>query len=169
MWLDLVLRIGHVLSAAMWVGGTFFMVFSIAPLLRAQSEETRRALLPHWRPGWARLVMITSGLLLISGLVNAVLNIKQYEFGGSPYHAFVAVKLLLAMVVFWLSAVLSGRSASAEKFRGNLTTWLNLNLALVLILVGVASYMRQLPHLPKGPALDGTNTTAVEAGLGEQP
>ncbi|MCA9148642.1 MAG: hypothetical protein KDA92_05065 [Planctomycetales bacterium] len=151
MIIDLLLRITHVLSAAILVGGAFFMRFSLAPMLAAQDESSRKQLLPLWRPGWARLVMITSGLLLISGLVNAVLMIKRNDFGGTPYHALVAVKLLVGMVVFWLSATLAGRTDNAEKFRGQLTMWLNLNLALVLVLVGVASTMKLLPHLPKEP------------------
>jgi putative copper export protein len=146
MLIELVLRWIHVLSAAVLVGGTIFLRYALAPALAQQASETRQSLLGGWRPGWARLVMIASALLLISGLVNAVRIIMRYEFPAAPYHALVAVKFLLAMVMFWSSAAVAGRSASAEKMRENLTFWLNINVLLAILLVGLAGYMRLTPR-----------------------
>lgn len=150
MLLDLMLRWMHILSAIVLVGGTFFLRFSLAPTLAAQSEETRASLLTGWRPGWARLVMITSGLLLISGLVNAVRIIKAYEF-ASPYHVYVAVKLILALAIFWLSASIAGRSNRAEQFRQRMTHWLTINVLLSVLIVGLAGFMKLSPRTPKLP------------------
>ena len=160
MWFDLVFRWLHILSAAILVGGAFFMRFSLAPLLARQSADTRQSLLALWRPGWARLVMLTSGLLLVSGLVNAVLNIQRYRFTDAPYHALVAVKLVLALVVFWLSAILSGRSENANKFREKLTQWLNLNLVFAILVVALGGYMKLTPRTEKSAAPSAT----TEAG-----
>ncbi len=148
MFVDLVLRWIHILSAMILVGGTFFLRFSLAPTLQAQSHELQQSLLTGWRPRWAKLVMLTSGLLLVSGLVNAVRIIIAYKFSpdGAPYHALVAVKLLLAMAIFWISAVLSGRSSTAEKFRGKMSFWLNVNVILTVLIVALAGYMKMIPR-----------------------
>lgn len=158
MWFDLVFRWMHILSAAILVGGAFFMRFSLAPLLARQSAETRQSLLALWRPGWARLVMLASGLLLMSGLINAVLNIQRYRYAEAPYHALVAVKLVLALVVFWLSAVLSGRSDNANKFREKLTQWLNLNLIFAILVVALGGYMKIMPRTEKSAEPSASST-----------
>ena len=161
MLVELVLRWIHILSAIILVGGTFFMRFSLSPTLQAQDEGTRNSLLGLWRPPWARWVMLTSGLLLVSGLVNAVRIIKAYQFPDAPYHALVALKLVLAFVIFWIIAVLARRSATAEKFRTQLTKWLTINVVLATITVLVAGYMKVTPHVPK---VEVTATESPETG-----
>ena len=110
MYLDLLFRWIHIFAAIVLVGGTFFLRFSLVPALAPQSGELQQTVLGAWRPRWARWVMLSSGVLLLSGLVNAVRIIIRYDFPTSPYHALVAVKLLIALVIFWLSAALAGRS-----------------------------------------------------------
>ncbi len=149
MMLDLVLRWIHILSAIVLVGGTFFLRFSLFPALATLPKESRDAFQETWRRTWARAVMITSGLLLISGLFNAVRMIVRYEFPDSPYHMLVAVKLLLALALFWLSAVIAGRSAMAERFRANALFWLNITLTIAVLLVGIGGYMKMMPRVEK--------------------
>jgi putative copper resistance protein D len=65
-----VLRILHVLSASVWVGGTVALVFVGVPAIRTLEGEARatamRALGRRWRPlGWSAMaVAILSGLWL---------------------------------------------------------------------------------------------------------
>src|SRR6187431_1673593 len=65
-----VLRILHVLSASVWVGGTVALVFVGVPAIRQLEGEARatamRALGRRWRPiGWSAMaVAILSGLWL---------------------------------------------------------------------------------------------------------
>lgn len=64
------LRIAHVLSASVWVGGTVALVFVGVPAVRKLDGEARavamRALGRRWRPlGWSAMgVAILSGLWL---------------------------------------------------------------------------------------------------------
>ncbi len=153
LYLDLALRWIHILAAAILVGGTFFLRFAMGTSWASASAGDRSNQLALWRTGWARLVMMTSGLLLLTGLFNAVRNIIRYEF-DVPYHGLVAVKLLLALPVFWISAVIAGRSGTAERFREKLLFWLNVNILLSLLMIGVAGYMRFAQRTPK-PADDG--------------
>jgi len=65
-----VLRIVHLLSATIWVGGTIVLVFVGVPAIRKLEGEARatamRALGKRWRPlGWSAMgVAILSGLWL---------------------------------------------------------------------------------------------------------
>jgi len=65
-----VLRVLHVLSACVWVGGTIVLVFVGVPAIRKLEGEARatamRALGRRWRPlGWSAMaVAILSGLWL---------------------------------------------------------------------------------------------------------
>jgi uncharacterized membrane protein len=62
------MRIVHLLSATIWVGGTIALVFAGVPAIRATEGEARaaamRALGRRWRPlGWSAM-----GLAILSGL-----------------------------------------------------------------------------------------------------
>ena len=78
-----VLRIVHVMSAMVWVGGTIVLVFVGVPAIRKLEGEARatamKALGRRWRPlGWSAMgVSILSGLWLTSlhgGLNSAALS-----------------------------------------------------------------------------------------------
>ena len=78
-----VLRVLHVLSASVWVGGTVALVFVGVPAIRKLEGEARatamRALGRRWRPlGWSAMgVAILSGLWLThlhGGLSSAALS-----------------------------------------------------------------------------------------------
>ena len=156
---DLLLRWVHIFSAIAMVGGTIFWRFVLFPSVQTMPDASRSELLGTIRGRWARIVMLASGLLLASGLINAVLAIKRYDFSGSPYHILVAVKLVLALIVFWLAATLSGRSKNAERFRERMGYWLTVNLILAVILVCLAGFMKLAPRVPKSPT---TDTTYIE-------
>jgi putative copper resistance protein D len=78
-----VLRIVHLLSATIWVGGTIVLVFVGVPAIRALEGEARatamRKLGRRWRPlGWSAMgIAILSGLWLThlhGGLHSAALS-----------------------------------------------------------------------------------------------
>ena len=78
-----ILRIVHLLSATVWVGGTIVLVFVGVPAIRKLEGEARatamRALGRRWRPlGWSAMgIAILSGLWLThlhGGLNSAALS-----------------------------------------------------------------------------------------------
>lgn len=150
MFLDLILRLAHIVPAIFLAGGIFFMWATLVPALSGVADETRKTVLDAVRAKWAKIVMATSGILLITGLVNAVRAILAYEFTDGPwYHIGVTLKLVLAIAIMFISARLAGRSAGAEKFREKLSFWLSVNAGLVLVLILVASTMRVSNRVPK--------------------
>jgi len=152
---DLVLRWIHIIGAITLVGGAIVMRFAYLP---AMAEQSSPEFASAFRRRMAKLVMMSSGLLLVSGLVNFVLLVKQYELPG-PYHMMFGIKFLLVFAVFFLSAALTGRSKLAEKLRQKEGTWLTINLLLAVTVVCLAGLMKTTDRTPKtsqAPYADST-------------
>jgi hypothetical protein len=56
--------------------------------------------------------------------------------------------MLLALAIMFIASTLVGRSANAEKFRDKAVFWLNLNLAMAVIVVCLGGYLRTLHQAP---------------------
>ena len=96
-----VLRVLHILSASVWVGGTVALVFVGVPAIRNLEGEARaaamRALGHRWRPlGWSAMaVAILSGLWLTE--LNDGFEDGLFETGFD--RTLVAKSLLVALLV----------------------------------------------------------------------
>ena len=121
---------------------------TLLPGLATLDDAHRKSVIEATRGKWARVVMICSGLLLVSGLYNAVTNIMQYDY-DLPYHAFVTLKLILGIAVMFITAKLSGRTESAAKFREQMSFWMTVNTTLVIVLALTASTMKVTGKTPK--------------------
>jgi len=133
--LILVFRWLHLVPATILVGGTIFLRCAYRPSEPSseQSENVRRR--------WAKLVMLSVALLLLSGLYNTAWISIKYELPGH-YHMLLGVKILLALAVFFLVSVLSGRSDLAAKFRNKEAMWLNVTVFLAVAVVMLGGVMK---------------------------
>ncbi len=166
MLMDLVLRLLHIVPAIFLAGGVFFMWIALVPALGSVNEEARETLFSAVRGRWSKVVMACTALLLVTGIINAVMNIKNFQFDGVPgdqYHMLVALKLFLALGIFFVTAVIGGRSPLAEKFRQKLPFWMMVNTVLLLALLLVASSMKISHRTPK------SDNAAARVRLFEQP
>ena len=137
--LSLASRWTHILCASIMIGGTFFLRFSYVPakLSNGPSSEFTESV----RKGWGKLVMLCTLFLLISGLYNAAM--KAMGFHLSPvYNGLLLAKIALALVAFFLSARLAGRSEKAVQFREREKHWLNVLCLIMLAIVLMAGYMK---------------------------
>jgi putative copper export protein len=148
MLIDLTLRWLHIFSAVLLAGGLLFMKLVLVPALTRFPDSTIQEMRESVRSHWARWVMITSTLLLVTGLVNAVRTIQANQLSG-VYHGLVLVKLVGGMAIFWLAATLSGKSDTARRFRQRDSYWLGIASILILVVIGAAGYMRSVPRQPK--------------------
>ena len=137
--LPLISRWLHIIPAMILVGGTLFMRLALAPEVSATAEQA--AVREGIRRRWAKWVMISITLLLISGLYNAATKAMGFHL-GPVYNGLLLVKIVLAFIVFYLTAVLSGRSQRAQKFRESEIKWLNILCGLMLAIVLIAGYMK---------------------------
>ena len=161
--LGLLFRWLHIIPMAVLVGGTIFMRLALVPA----SNETdgaagfREAI----RRRWAKWVGISVLFLLVSGLYNAVTKIMAFDL-PSTYHMLVMVKLALGFVVFFIAALLSGRSEKAQKLREQEMKWLNILCAIMLVLILVAGYMKLLAT--GAPVKDRTLNDNAASSVGHE-
>jgi putative copper export protein len=145
------LRILHVLSASVWVGGTVALVFVGVPAIRRLESEARaiamRALGRRWRPiGWSSMgVAILTGLWLTDrhgGFHEAALHT---DFDRTLIAKSVLVALLVVGGVLHdfvlgprLQRELRAQSPSAPQTRRRLVVvgWLNFGLTIAVPILG---------------------------------
>ena len=150
-YLEIALRIMHILGAVLLLGSILFQRFALLPALKElKSEEMADQIRRLLRGRIARITMYSAALLLISGLINTARVSMQFRFPDGDYNLLLAVKLLLALFIFYLASALAGRSESAEKLRANATKWLNVLLAASLLIVVLGAAMKQAVREPKG-------------------
>ena len=154
--LFLILRYMHILGAIALMGGTIFMRFALRPVVLQLPAETKATLHEEVRRRWARFVMFATALILISGLINLLLT-GRYLFEpvlGKPkgYQMLVGIKFILALPIFFIAAILSGRTVLAKRMQANAGFWINLNLALALIMVLLGGFLRFVPRQLKPAA-----------------
>jgi uncharacterized membrane protein len=140
----LLLRYMHILGAIALMGGTIFMRFALVPVVPGLDEKSRAELHEGVRSRWAKFVMIAAAMLLISGIANLGLA-SRYEFAppvGKLYNMIAGVKLILALPIFLFASFLTGRSATAKRIQANRVMWLNVNLALAVLMVLIGGFLR---------------------------
>lgn len=145
--LDLLLRWLHILGAVALAGGVIFWRFALLNAVDTLPAAARTELGAALRSRWSKIVMASSGLLLVTGLVNFMILVQGYSldksaFPGSKYHMLFGIKFLLALGVFVLSALLAGRTGAAEKLRRNERLWLNVNVLLVVAVVCLGGLLK---------------------------
>jgi uncharacterized membrane protein len=133
----------HILPAMVAVGGAIFMRMALLPALSEVPDAQRATLHEAIRSRWSKWIMGAILLLLISGFYNFFTLTSRYKLPPA-YHMLFGIKFLLALAIFTLASFLSGRTAIAQRMRQNARTWLNLNVALAVLLVCISGVMRNV-------------------------
>ena len=138
---SVLLRVLHISSAVILVGGIFYQRTILAGSGEQSGTEEQRSL-------WGRWVGVATFLLLGTGLYNFITMVQQAKAAGNPlpstYHALFGIKFLLALVVMFLAAILAGKTETAEKFRQNQRKWLNVAWMASLAIIVLAAVLRAL-------------------------
>lgn len=157
-WLELTLRWLHIFAAIAAVGGTFFVRLALLPAIdETLSGDTRTALHAAVRRRWSKVIAASIAFLLVSGLVNYLVRIPTFDL-PKYYHPLIGTKMLLALALFFIASVLAGRSSLADRFRQNLRFWVNVNVVLAILIVGMSCVLKVAPHTPK--AVEPVTTTS---------
>jgi putative copper export protein len=146
-----VLRILHVLSASIWVGGTVALVFVGVPAIRKLEGEARatamRALGRRWRPlGWSAMaVAVLSGLWLTELNGGFTREALETDFDRTLILKSVLVALLVVGALLHdfvlgprLQRELRASHPSAPVTRRRLVVvgWFNFGLTLAVPILG---------------------------------
>lgn len=150
-YLGILFRWMHILAAITAVGGTIFMRFALLPAVAELPETVRKDFHEAVRSRWARPVQLSILFLLLSGVYNIISMLNEYDVAKVRlYHPLFGIKFLLALVIFFLASVLTGRSARTQKFRDNRRLWLTVNLVLAILVVCISGILRKSDP-PKKP------------------
>ncbi len=164
----------HLVAAMTVVGGTIFMRFALVPSVGVLGDEQNNLLREEVRRRWSKLVMASIAFLLISGLTNYIIMLRDSK-SGTPeweawrhsynglYQAVFGVKFTLAMVIFFIASALAGRGEATKKFRQDAKWWMSVNLTLALIVVALSGVLR-LTHI--GPTLNAAPVPAASSESG---
>jgi hypothetical protein len=161
----LLLRWAHILAAIVAMGALVFARFGLLPALGDFDAGTRERIHDSIRRRWLPWVIGAITVLLASGLANFLLfngRVKAEGWGDggwmrqTSYHALFGVKFLLAMVAFYFASGLVGRGAGTQWMRNDRAKWLSVTLGIMLAVVLLSGWMRQLHTGPN---------VAVDAGV----
>jgi uncharacterized membrane protein len=161
-WLAIVFRWVHILAAITAVGGTIFMRMALAPSVSILPDEQRKALHEQVRSRWVKFVMGAILFLIVSGVYNFMRRLNT----GIPrdyvplYHGLFTIKVVLALVIFFVASALTGRAVALARFRQNAKFWLSVNVTLAVIVVCISGVLR---FIPAGGAASAANQTSQEA------
>ena len=148
-WVLLLSRICHILGAIVLVGGLFYIWGIISPVSAPPGTSPVDQLFGGPRAKWAKWVGIATALLLITGLYNYVMVIKQHERMASSYHMIAGMKMLVGIAVFLFAALLAGKTKAADTLRQKWRTWLTVCLLLSIATIAFGSWLRTYPRTRK--------------------
>lgn len=149
--LSLLARWAHILAAIVAVGGTFFSRFVLLPSQGVLNDSDREALHDAMRRRWSKIVAASIAFLLISGLYNIAMieanTTAPANYGW--YRALFGIKFLLAIVIFGIASLLSGRTEAAQRMRKRARFWMNVNIILAVLVVCISGILRTADKTPK--------------------
>jgi putative copper export protein len=134
--LSVLMRTAHTLAGGVWVGGSLVYLLVITPALRLgkAAPEVSGAIAAQFR----RLVNISIVTLLLSG-VYLMFDRLTTTTVGVAYVVTLAVKIALALTMFWLAIFQAQEARRPARLRGRmwrLAPRLILTLGVVVFLLG---------------------------------
>ncbi len=130
----------HVSAAVIGVGGMAFMLLVLFPSAGLLEEEQQKRLLKAalGRFRWVSWSVIV--LLLASGLYNVKL---VWLVPWGPYWKFLALKIVLALLVFVIILCLTIPLKIFNGFREHRRQWLYTAFGLAMIVILISAYLRR--------------------------
>jgi uncharacterized membrane protein len=133
-WFLLALRMAHSLAAMLWLGGGVYYLLAVRPASREASEPPKafisaaQGYFGEWAQVATMVMVVTGGVLVFDRLSNG--------HAGLTYVALMALKIVAALVAFWMAGMRprrrqgrGGRRSAAEMI---------VTLGLLAFAIGVA-------------------------------
>lgn len=142
----------HISAAVVAVGGTAFIRFVLRPSVEASlSDEARQSLRNTLAPRWTRVVYLSILAIILTGAYNVAHMFPQHK-GQPVYHGLFGLKLLLALILFGIALMLTGRSTSSESVRRQAPHWMLASVLLGLVIILLSVMLKSLPYSISIPA-----------------
>jgi uncharacterized membrane protein len=149
-YLQVALRVLHILAAIAAGGAVLFQWWAVAPTLRTLDDATRQRLGTALADRWRGVVFAAMGVLLVTGLVNfMVYQVPAYREHPQKmvYHGLFGLKVLAALAYFHAATVLVIPGPKGAAYRAKADGWLAYLTLLLLVIVAVAAVLRYFPNL----------------------
>ncbi|GIV19894.1 MAG: hypothetical protein KatS3mg023_1645 [Armatimonadota bacterium] len=146
-WSDFIVKWVHVLSIVTAVGLTLFQYLVLQPVLR-RVQGVPDEFLKAVQRRMGMVIGIAWVLIWVTGIYNLVVVIPTVK---PNYHLVLGAKILLVLVLFFISTALSHPSLAFEGIQRNRAKWVALAawLGIVVIVLSATMNMMRL----KGVAL----------------
>lgn len=136
-WFLLSLRVAHALSAMLWLGGGVYFLLVVRPTSRDIDEpptlfiSTMQQQFGEWAQVATMVMVVTGGILVFDRLSNGN--------AGLTYVSLMAVKIVAALVAFWMTGIRPARRSVRSKRRASPELIVALGAVAFVIGVGVSS------------------------------
>lgn len=138
----LISRWVHIGTAVVLVGGTCFLRFVLAPAAAQLSDDQHAKLRQLVMQTWKKFVHGGIALFLISGFYNYLVVMRPQHQGDKAYHMLIGIKILLALVIFFIGSALVGRSKAFEGMRAKAKFWQLVIVILSAVVIGISGYAK---------------------------
>ena len=131
----LLLRLAHALAAVVWLGGAVYYLFALRPRVR-EADAATRAVAGQAQRAYGQFATTATYVMLATGVVLMFDQLADGR-GTIGYVLVLAVKIIAALVAFWLTGALARsrrpvRGATSSRYdRSVIALWLG-TVALVL-------------------------------------
>ena len=157
LWIAVVSRWIHILTAIVLVGGSIFLRFVLGPAA-AQPPDDAHAKLKELVLGiWKKFVHGGIALFLLSGFYNYLVVMAPAHKGDKLYHALMGTKILLALGIFLIASGLVGRSKAFAGMRAKAKLWQGVMILLAVLVIGISGFLKVRPN----PVAAVNTTTAA--------
>ncbi len=144
------LRVLHIGAAVVLGGALVYQRFAVRPALCGLEPAQRQGLTLRLLQRWSGVVWVGVAVLLVSGLIN-YLEFKIPEYAPRPYkgvyHAVLGVKILAALALFHVAAMVTLPVARDPARRAGAGKWLTWGVCLLAVIIVLAAVARYLPTL----------------------
>jgi uncharacterized membrane protein len=146
--LQVILRVAHI-GAAVAIGGAIvFRLLAVQPALATLDEPQCKAFGASLARYWSVPLWLGVALLVVSGLLTFILfklpAVRGRPFAGL-YHGLFGIKVLAALALFHVAAVLSLPGEHGQRYRARARFWLGYASVLLAVIIVVAAILRYLP------------------------
>lgn len=134
----------HLAAVITAIGGTVFLRMVLHPSAASSlAPETHDALRAAVVRRWARVVHVCILFIILSGIYNAIVMFPKHS--GQPlYHALFGVKVLLALVLFFIAIAVTGRNPAFAVIRARGPMWMAVNIALAAVIVLISNILKNI-------------------------
>lgn len=146
---NVVMRILHVLSAVMLVGGLSFFLIGVGPAMRLLDDDLRGQILTLARRSFYKVTHAAISLLLITGAWNWYVNIEAYRAVANRglLQGILGFKALLGIVI---AVILFGEAFGVIKGKGTGATKVIVALGVVVIILAAIVRHLRMGVVPVG-------------------